>query len=35
MPKKATYFYPKLSSALIVNKIVAEEKIETPLPAGR
>ena len=28
MPQKSTYFYPKLSSGLIINKIVAEEEIE-------
>lgn len=27
MPQKSTYFYPKLSSGLIVNKINVEEKI--------
>jgi uncharacterized protein (DUF1015 family) len=30
MPQKSTYFYPKLSSGLIVNKIDPEEQIETP-----
>jgi uncharacterized protein (DUF1015 family) len=30
MPQKSTYFYPKLSSGLILNKIVAEEEIEAP-----
>jgi uncharacterized protein (DUF1015 family) len=30
MPQKSTYFYPKLSSGLIVNKIEPEEQIETP-----
>jgi uncharacterized protein (DUF1015 family) len=30
MPQKSTYFYPKLSSGLIVNKIDPEEEIETP-----
>lgn len=29
MPQKSTYFYPKLSSGLIVNKIDPEEPIET------
>ena len=29
MPQKSTYFYPKLSSGLIVNKIDPEEQIET------
>jgi len=29
MPQKSTYFYPKLSSGLIVNKIDPEEEIET------
>lgn len=28
MPQKSTYFYPKLSSGLIVNKIDPEEQIE-------
>ena len=28
MPQKSTYFYPKLSSGLIVNKIDPEETIE-------
>jgi uncharacterized protein (DUF1015 family) len=28
MPQKSTYFYPKLSSGLIVNKIEPEETIE-------
>jgi len=32
MPQKSTYFYPKLSSGLIVNKIDPDEQIET-LPA--
>jgi uncharacterized protein (DUF1015 family) len=30
MPQKSTYFYPKLSSGLIVNKIDPEEHIESP-----
>ena len=30
MPQKSTYFYPKLSSGLIVNKIDPEEQIEIP-----
>jgi uncharacterized protein (DUF1015 family) len=30
MPQKSTYFYPKLSSGLIVNKIDPEEEIDTP-----
>jgi uncharacterized protein (DUF1015 family) len=30
MPQKSTYFYPKLSSGLIVNKIDPEEQIELP-----
>ncbi|HEX2226546.1 MAG TPA: DUF1015 domain-containing protein [Candidatus Binatia bacterium] len=29
MPQKSTYFYPKLPSGLIVNKIDQEEEIET------
>ena len=29
MPQKSTYFYPKLSSGLIVNQIDAEETFET------
>lgn len=29
MPQKSTYFYPKLPSGLIVNKISPEERIET------
>jgi len=29
MPQKSTYFYPKLSSGLIVNKIDPEEQIRT------
>ncbi len=29
MPQKSTYFYPKLSSGLIVNQIDPEEKIES------
>jgi len=28
MPQKATFFYPKLLSGLVINKIVAEETIE-------
>jgi uncharacterized protein (DUF1015 family) len=28
MPHKSTYFYPKLSSGLIVNKINPEERID-------
>jgi len=28
MPQKSTYFYPKLPSGLIVNKIEPEEQIE-------
>jgi len=35
MPQKSTYFYPKLSSGLIINKIVAEEEIEAPPAAGQ
>jgi len=31
MPQKSTYFYPKLSSGLIVNKIDPEEQIESKL----
>ena len=31
MPQKSTYFYPKLSSGLIVNKIDAEEQISANL----
>jgi uncharacterized protein (DUF1015 family) len=34
MPQKSTYFYPKLSSGLILNKIVPEEEIEAPPAAG-
>jgi len=34
MPQKSRYFYTKLSSGLIVNKIDPEEKIEAP-PPGR
>jgi len=30
MPQKSTYFYPKLSSGLIVNKVDPEEQIEIP-----
>jgi uncharacterized protein (DUF1015 family) len=30
LPQKSTYFYPKLSSGLIVNKLDPEEQIETP-----
>ena len=30
MPQKSTYFYPKLLSGLIVNKIDADEQIELP-----
>jgi len=29
MPQKSTYFYPKLSSGLIINKIDPEEQIDT------
>ena len=29
MPQKSTYFYPKLSSGLIVNKIDVNEQIPT------
>ena len=29
MPQKSTYFYPKLLSGLIVNKIDPDEQIET------
>ena len=28
MPQKSTYFYPKLLSGLIVNKIDPEEQIQ-------
>ena len=28
MPQKSTYFYPKLISGLVINKIDPEEKIE-------
>jgi len=28
MPQKSTYFYPKLISGLIVNKVDPEEKIQ-------
>jgi uncharacterized protein (DUF1015 family) len=31
MPQKSTYFYPKLSSGLIVNQIEPEEQIESKL----
>ena len=34
MPQKSTYFYPKLISGLIVNKIDPQEEIQD-LPAGR
>jgi len=34
MPQKSTYFYPKLSSGLILNKIVAEEEIEAVPATG-
>jgi len=30
MPQKSTYFYPKLFSGLIVNKIDPNEQIEDP-----
>ena len=30
MPQKSTYFYPKLLSGMIINKIDADEKIEVP-----
>ena len=30
MPQKSTYFYPKLASGLIVNKIDPEEEIDLP-----
>jgi uncharacterized protein (DUF1015 family) len=30
MPHKSTYFYPKLSSGLIVNKVDPEEQIAIP-----
>ena len=30
MPQKSTYFYPKLSSGLLVNKLDPEEQIEIP-----
>jgi uncharacterized protein (DUF1015 family) len=33
MPQKSTYFYPKLISGLIVNKIDPEEEIQE-LPTG-
>jgi uncharacterized protein (DUF1015 family) len=32
MPQKSTYFYPKLISGLIVNKVDPEEEIETSAP---
>ena len=32
MPQKSTYFYPKLLSGLIVNKIDPDEQIETVAP---
>ena len=32
MPQKSTYFYPKLLSGLIVNKIEPDEQIETVAP---
>ena len=28
MPQKSTYFYPKLPSGLVINKIDPDEKIE-------
>jgi len=28
MPQKSTYFYPKLLSGTVINKIVPEESIE-------
>jgi uncharacterized protein (DUF1015 family) len=31
MPQKSTYFYPKLSSGLVINKIDPEEQIEVPI----
>ena len=34
MPQKTTYFYPKLISGLVINKIDPEEEIEAE-PAGR
>jgi uncharacterized protein (DUF1015 family) len=30
MPQKSTYFYPKLLSGLIINKVDPEEQIEIP-----
>ena len=33
MPQKSTYFYPKLSSGLIVNKIDLEETVEADTEA--
>jgi uncharacterized protein (DUF1015 family) len=30
MPQKSTYFYPKLPSGLVINKIDLEEQIESP-----
>jgi len=35
MPQKSTYFYPKLSSGLIVNKIDPEEQVESAPEASR
>ena len=32
MPQKSTYFYPKLPSGLIVNKIDTNERIEASAP---
>jgi len=28
MPHKSTYFYPKILTGLLINKLVADEKIE-------
>jgi uncharacterized protein (DUF1015 family) len=32
MPQKSTYFYPKLVSGLIINKVDPEEEIEISAP---
>jgi len=34
MPQKSTYFYPKLLSGLVINKIDPDEEIEAE-PAGQ
>ena len=30
MPHKSTYFYPKILTGLLINKLEAEEKIRLP-----